>query len=81
MTFLRGFVNTVAACQRTSSSIALPRTSVADAFFDTNVVLYLFSTDEANATAIEDIVAAGGCIGVQVLNEFATVARASLATP
>lgn len=52
---------------------------MADPFFDTNVILYLFSSDGAKAASVEDIVAGGGCISVQVLNEFATVARRKLA--
>jgi len=44
-------------------------------FFDTNVLLYLLSSDEAKANAAEALVAAGGTISVQVLNEFTQVAR------
>ena len=52
--------------------------SAADAFFDTNVVLYLFSADAAKADRAEALLAAGGLISVQVLNEFAAVARHKL---
>ena len=45
------------------------------AFFDTNVPLYLLSADAAKADRAEDLLAAGGTISVQVLNEFAAVAR------
>ena len=52
--------------------------SGADAFFDTNVVLYLVSEDAAKADRAEDLLAAGGVISVQVLNEFAAVASRKL---
>jgi predicted nucleic acid-binding protein len=48
---------------------------VAEAFFDTNVVLYLVSGDSAKAEVAETTLARGGHISVQVLNEFASVAR------
>ena len=48
--------------------------SAADLFFDTNVLLYLFSGDEAKADRAEEVLASGGVISVQVLNEFASVA-------
>lgn len=44
-------------------------------FVDTNVLLYLASGDAVKADRAEAIVAAGGAISVQVLNEFANVAR------
>jgi len=46
----------------------------ADAFFDTNVLLYLLSGDAAKADRAETLLASGGVISVQVLNEFASVA-------
>ena len=52
--------------------------SAVDAFFDTNVVLYLFSADAAKANRAEALLAAGGLISVQVLSEFAAVARRKL---
>lgn len=52
--------------------------SGADAFFDTNVVLYLVSEDAAKADRAEELLAAGGVISVQVLNEFAAVASRKL---
>jgi predicted nucleic acid-binding protein len=51
---------------------------VADAFFDTNVVLYLFSGDAGKAQVAEDLLAGGGHVSVQVLNELASVARRKL---
>ncbi len=50
----------------------------AKSFFDTNVLLYLLSADAAKADRAEDLVAAGGVISVQVLNEFASVAARKL---
>ncbi len=47
-------------------------------FFDTNVLLYLLSENAEKADRAETIVAVGGTISVQVLNEFAAVARRKL---
>jgi predicted nucleic acid-binding protein len=44
-------------------------------FFDTNVLVYLASGDAAKADRAEGIIAAGGTISVQVLNELTNVAR------
>jgi predicted nucleic acid-binding protein len=44
-------------------------------FFDTNVLLYILSSDSKKADRAEDIVGEGGVISVQVLNEIANVAR------
>ena len=44
-------------------------------FFDTNVLLYLLSEDGAKANRAEAEIARGGVINVQVLNEFAAIAR------
>jgi predicted nucleic acid-binding protein len=47
----------------------------ADAFFDTSVLLYLLSPDVRKAERVETLLGDGGTISVQVLNEFAAVAR------
>jgi predicted nucleic acid-binding protein len=47
----------------------------ADVFFDTSIVLYLLSADAPKADRVEALLAGGGAISVQVLNEFASVAR------
>lgn len=47
-------------------------------FFDTNVLLYLLSEDTQKADRAEAIIALGGVISVQVLNEFASVASRKL---
>jgi len=44
------------------------------AFFDTDVILYLLSADQAKADRAEEVLANGGVVSVQVLNEFASVA-------
>jgi predicted nucleic acid-binding protein len=49
------------------------------AFFDTNVLLYLLSANAAKADRAESLLASGGIVGVQVLNEFAAVATRKLA--
>lgn len=51
----------------------------AERFFDTNVLLYLLSADEATADRAESELSAGGVVSVQVLNEFAAVASRKLA--
>jgi predicted nucleic acid-binding protein len=55
--------------------------SAADRFFDTNVLLYLLSGDDAKADRAEEVLASGGVISVQVLNEFASVATRKLKMP
>lgn len=50
----------------------------ANRFFDTNVLLYLLSEDAVKADRAEELVANGGVISVQVLNEFAAVASRKL---
>ena len=52
--------------------------SETDAFFDTNVLLYLLSGDASRVDRAEALVAAGGMISVEVLNEFASVASRKL---
>jgi predicted nucleic acid-binding protein len=48
-------------------------------FFDSNVLLYVASADQAKADRAERLVAGGGTISVQVLNEIANVARRKMA--
>jgi predicted nucleic acid-binding protein len=48
---------------------------VVEAFFDTNVLLYLLSEDTTKAERAEALLGGGGVISVQVLNEFVSVAR------
>jgi predicted nucleic acid-binding protein len=53
--------------------------SEADSFFDTNVLLYLLSKDMAKADRAEVLLASGGVVSVQVLNEFTSIASRKLA--
>lgn len=46
---------------------------MAKPFIDSNVVLYLFSSDTLKADRAESILQSGGSISVQVLNEVASV--------
>ena len=55
--------------------------SAAEDFFDTNVLLYLLSADAAKANRAEELLASGGTISVQVLNEFVSVASRKLRMP
>ena len=52
--------------------------SAAEVFVDSNVLLYLLSGDPTKADRAEALLAAGGTISVQVLNEFASVASRKL---
>lgn len=68
----------MAACPPTSGSTGLKPMSAGDPFIDTNVLLYLLSGDPAKADRAEEVLAAGGVVSVQVLNEFAAVATRKL---
>lgn len=54
---------------------------MSQAFFDTNVVLYLLSADQQKASAAEALIASGGVVSVQVLNEAASVCLRKLKLP
>lgn len=49
-----------------------------EAFFDTNILLYLLSSETLKADTAEALLAGGGSISIQVLNEFASVATRKL---
>jgi len=51
------------------------------AFFDTNVLIYAFAKDDPRAETAETLLAAGGVVGAQILNEFVAVALRKLAMP
>jgi predicted nucleic acid-binding protein len=51
---------------------------VAEQFFDSNILLYLLSGDDAKADKAEEVISQGGHISVQVLNEFASIATRKL---
>ncbi|HMM74623.1 MAG TPA: PIN domain-containing protein [Gammaproteobacteria bacterium] len=50
----------------------------AERFFDTNVLLYAFAADDPRSIRAEELLAEGGVVGVQVLNEFTNVTRRKL---
>lgn len=50
----------------------------ADRFFDTNVLIYALADDDPKAGIAEKLLADGGLVSVQVLNEFVAVARRKL---
>lgn len=47
-------------------------------FFDTNVLVYAFGLSDPRKPAADELLLFGGVISVQVLNEFASVARKRL---
>ena len=47
----------------------------AKAFFDTNVLLYAVAENDPRSAQAEELLAAGGVISVQILNEFVSVTR------
>ena len=55
--------------------------SGAEAFFDSNVLIYLLSDDQAKARRAEELLDRGGTVSVQVLNEIANVARRKCTMP
>jgi predicted nucleic acid-binding protein len=50
----------------------------AEHFFDTNILIYAFASDDPRSARAESLIAEGGVIGVQVLNEFTNVTRRKL---
>jgi predicted nucleic acid-binding protein len=51
------------------------------AFFDTNVFVYALLQDDPRSDQAEKLMAEGGAISVQVLNEFAAVVRRKIKMP
>jgi len=47
-------------------------------FFDTTILIYSISSGDPRSAIAENLLAAGGYISVQVLNEFTAVARRKL---
>ena len=47
-------------------------------FFDTHILIYAFAAGDPRSARAEALVAGGGVIGVQVLNEFTNVTRRKL---
>ncbi len=50
-------------------------------FFDTNVLIYAIARGDSRCQRAEELLANGGLVGVQVLNEFVSVARRKLRMP
>ena len=50
------------------------------AFFDTNILVYAFLVRDPRREAALDLLRAGGTVGVQTLNEFASVATGKMRT-
>lgn len=50
----------------------------AERFFDTNILIYAFAANDSRSARAEALIADGGVIGVQVLNEFTNVTRRKL---
>jgi predicted nucleic acid-binding protein len=46
-----------------------------EAFFDTNVLIYAVALNDPRNARAEELLALGGTISVQILNEFVSVAR------
>ena len=51
------------------------------AFFDTNVFVYAVVQDDPRSHKAEELIAEGGAVSVQVLNEFADVVRRKAKMP
>ncbi len=45
------------------------------AFFDTNVLIYTVAENDPRSAQAEELLASGGVLSVQILNEFVSVAR------
>ena len=50
----------------------------ADDFFDTNILIYATLDDDPRGRVARELLVSGGCVSVQVLNEFANVASRKL---
>jgi predicted nucleic acid-binding protein len=50
-------------------------------FFDTNVLIYAVAKDDRRASKAEALLASGGIVSIQSLNEFVSVARRKLGMP
>jgi predicted nucleic acid-binding protein len=53
----------------------------AKAFFDTNVLIYAVAENDPRSAQAENLLASGGVLSVQVLNEFVSVARRKILMP
>jgi len=53
----------------------------AEVFFDTSVLVYVVTRNDARSEAARGLLLDGGTVSVQVLNEFVSVARRKLRMP
>jgi predicted nucleic acid-binding protein len=53
----------------------------AKVFFDTNVLIYAVAENDPRSAQAEELLASGGILSVQVLNEFVAVARRKILMP
>ena len=53
----------------------------ASAFFDTNVLVYAVVQDDPRSQKAQELIAQGGAVSVQVLNEFVDVVRRKAKMP
>jgi predicted nucleic acid-binding protein len=51
------------------------------AFFDSNVLIYAMVTGDSRRERAQQLIAQGGAISVQVLNEFVAIARRKMRMP
>ena len=51
------------------------------AFLDTNIFVYAIVQDDPRSHKAEELIAEGGTVSVQVLNEFAAVVRSKTEMP
>lgn len=51
------------------------------AFFDSNVLVYAMVSGDARRDRAQDLLALGGIVSVQVLNEFVSIARRKMRMP
>ena len=50
----------------------------AEVFLDTDILIYAIAREDPRASIAADLLAAGGTLSVQVLNEFTSIARGKL---
>src|SRR5213594_1023430 len=72
-----GFANCADPCPRVLASAATKPMSD-KAFFDTNVLVYVVGQRDERTAKAEALVANGGVVSVQVLNELVSVSRRKL---
>jgi len=51
------------------------------AFFDTNILIYAFSSGDRRQETALDLLLTGGTVGIQTLNEFANVVTGKVKVP